>query len=128
MGSCVAACSVAFQEVVTPDLAESIAARKALSFALEEGMESVILATDCLSIVRRINSKAFDRSGCGPVIEDIKHLLAKFPSSSICHVRHEQNVAAHLLARSSEQLVCRVWCGVPPDCIRETICCDFMSS
>jgi hypothetical protein len=45
----------------------------------------------------------------------------------IFHVRREQNVAAHLLARSCDSNGCRMWRGVPPDCIRETICIDIMS-
>jgi hypothetical protein len=36
-------------------------------------------------------------------------------------------MAAHLLAHSSEFSVSSVWRGVSPNCIRETICTDFMS-
>ena len=126
-GSCIAACCVGSPDVVNPELAEAIAVRTALVFALEEGLENVSVATDCLSVVQRIVSTNLDRSTCGPVIKDIKQLCASFTACSIYHVRREQNVAAHLLARSCNQLVCSVWRGVPPECIREAICNDSLS-
>jgi ribonuclease HI len=126
-GACVAACSDTYQEVIIPELAEAMAMRRALTFAKEEGLERVSLASDCLSIVQRINTGKMDRSICGPVIQDIKSLVASFLQCSIFHVRREQNMGAHLLARSSEFSMSSVWRGVSPNCIRETICTDFMS-
>ena len=96
-------------------------------WSLEEGLENVSVATDCLSVVQRIVSTNLDRSPCGTVIKDIKQLCASFTACSIYHVRREHNVAAHLLSRSCNQLVCRVWRGVPPECIREAICIDSLS-
>jgi ribonuclease HI len=126
MGMCVAACSNTIEEITIPELAEAHAVRLALSFAKAEGLSNVQLATDCLSVVQRITSKEMDRSLCGVVIQDIQELIASFIVCNVFHVRREQNVAAHILARSCESSGCRVWHGVPPDCIRETICIDVM--
>ena len=51
-----------------------MAIRTALYFAQEEGMDRIIVASDCLSVVQRLSARDRDRSGCGPVIEDIKRL------------------------------------------------------
>ena len=63
-----------------------------------------------------------DRSICGPVVQDIKHLIATISTCSVVHVRRELNEVAHLLARSSEFSLSSVWRGVPTDCIRQTLC------
>jgi ribonuclease HI len=121
-GVCVAACSDSYQEVTIPELAEAMAMRRSLIFAKYESLDHVSLATDCLSMVQRINADEMDRSICGPVVQDIKHLIATFSTCSVVHVRRELNAAAHLLARFSEFSLSSVWRGVPPDCIRRTLC------
>ena len=123
LGACIISYSIGVREVYNPELAEAIAIKRGLLFALDEG---IILASDCLTVIQRINSLVMDRSLCGPMIQDIKHLRTSFSTSSIFHVRREQNVSAHLLARSCNQLGCRVWRGVAPECIRESICMDIM--
>uniref|UniRef100_A0A8I6YSB3 RNase H type-1 domain-containing protein n=1 Tax=Hordeum vulgare subsp. vulgare TaxID=112509 RepID=A0A8I6YSB3_HORVV len=105
------------------ELAEAIAFQRRLQFVLCEGIQKVLLGSDCLTVVQRVNLLDQDRSICGFVIQDIKQLKALFTSCFIFHVRREQNVAAHLLAQSCNQLECRVWRGV---CIRDAICMDIM--
>jgi ribonuclease HI len=125
-GDCIAVCSDSFPNVVSPELAEAMAVRLALSFAWDEKLDNLIVATDCLAVVQRVNSLMRDRSACGPVLDDIKTLLSLFKSCTLRHVYREQNSAAHCLARSSETRCMSVWRGVPPDCIRETVCIDSM--
>jgi hypothetical protein len=79
-------------------------------------------------MVQWINSGDMDRSACGSIVHDIKRLANNFSSVSFRHVGREQNVAAHRLARSCEFYSLSVWRGVPPDCIRETICIDTVVS
>uniref|UniRef100_A0A8I6Z987 RNase H type-1 domain-containing protein n=1 Tax=Hordeum vulgare subsp. vulgare TaxID=112509 RepID=A0A8I6Z987_HORVV len=107
-GSCILCCGIGVPDVILPELAEAIAIQRGLQFALCEGIQEVLLGSDCLTVVQRINSLGQGRSICGPVIQDIKQLRASVTSCSIFHVRREQNVAAHLLARSCNQLECRV--------------------
>jgi ribonuclease HI len=125
-GDCIAACCNSFPNVTIPELAEAMAVRLALSFARDEGLDNLIIASDCLSVVQRAKASSRDRSFCGPVFEDIKSLMSSFGSCSIRHVYRGQNVAAHCLARSSEDSSMSVWRGVPPECIQDTICIDSM--
>uniref|UniRef100_A0A8I6WDP0 RNase H type-1 domain-containing protein n=1 Tax=Hordeum vulgare subsp. vulgare TaxID=112509 RepID=A0A8I6WDP0_HORVV len=108
LGACIVSYGIGVPEVFNPELAEAIAIKRGLLFALSEGLQEVVLASDCLTVIQRINSLDMDRSLRGPVIQDIKHLRTSFSTCSIFHVRREQNVSAHLLARSCNQLGCRV--------------------
>jgi ribonuclease HI len=68
------ACSERVDEVVTPEIAEALAMRRAMSLAKDEGFSKIIVNSDCLSVVKRVMSDTEDRSSCGPVIRDIKNL------------------------------------------------------
>jgi ribonuclease HI len=126
-GQCLAACSETQDEVVTPEMAEALALRRAVLFAREEGFSRVIFSSDCLSLVNRVNALQQDRSIIGPVIQDIRNAAASFLSCYFRHVGRGLNYAANYLAKSSFSSVCSVWRGVVPDCIRETLCNDLMS-
>jgi hypothetical protein len=125
-GDCVAACCNSFPHVIIPELAEAMAVRLALSFARGEGMDNLIIASDCLSVVQSAKASTTDRSFCGPMLEDIKPRMSLFSSCSIRHVYRGQNVGAHCLARSSEDISMSVWRGVPPECIQDTVSIDSM--
>jgi hypothetical protein len=125
-GAFVAACGERYAEVVEPELAEALALRRAVLFASEEGFTKVIFASDCLSVIQRVQSPLFDRSMCGPVTEDIKRMARSFEDCSFHHISRVCNSVAHNLARASEFSVDVVWRGVPPDCIRQDICNDIM--
>jgi ribonuclease HI len=123
-GVCLTACSERVDEVVTPEIAEALAMRRAMSLAKDEGFSKIIVNSDCLSVLKRIMCDTEDRSSCGTVIRDIKKLAKTFRSCSFHHVNRVINVAAHSLAKLSESLIYSVWRGVTPDCIREIICND----
>jgi hypothetical protein len=61
-GSFLAAWSEISEDVLIPELAEAFAVRRALSCALEEGFSRIIVASDCLSVIQRVNSLVTDRS------------------------------------------------------------------
>ena len=84
-------------------------------------MDNLVVQTDCLSVVQRIDSTERDRSVVSPVIQDIRSLVSGFNNCSIVYVSRLQNFAAHYLAGSLELSCKSVWRGVPPVCIRETI-------
>jgi hypothetical protein len=126
LGGFVAARRDSFLNVQVPEVAKATAVRAALSFAHEEHLDNLIVATDCLTVVKRVESKMKDRSSCGPIIKDIKNLIKAFSSCSIIHVSRFQNVVAHCLARSAHCLPRSVWRGLPPECIRETICIESL--
>jgi hypothetical protein len=53
-GNCIVACGERSDNVMTPELAEALAVRKAALFALGEGFSKIIIASDCLSVIQRI--------------------------------------------------------------------------
>jgi hypothetical protein len=83
-----------------------------------------MFASDCLSLIQRINSSTNDRSEVGAVVADIKRLTTSFSYVSFRHVRRSLNVAAHILARSCEFAVSRVISYDALDCIRQALCMD----
>uniref|UniRef100_A0ACD5WWJ1 Uncharacterized protein n=1 Tax=Avena sativa TaxID=4498 RepID=A0ACD5WWJ1_AVESA len=113
-GNFIAACGERLEEVTRPDMAEALAIRRAISFAMDEGYPRVIVASDCLAVINHIGMAIPDRSLCGPVIEDVKRLARSFESCDFKHVYRVLNVAAHNLARKCEFSVDAVWRGVPP--------------
>ena len=110
--------------MVRPELAESWALRQAVILARDEGLTSAIFASDCLSLVQRVNSSSIDRSEVGVVVSDIKRLVACFSSVSFCHVNWPLNVVAHKLVRSCEFASSKVVYYCTPECIRQTLCTD----
>jgi hypothetical protein len=127
-GAFLATCGERIDEVITLELAEALAVRRAVSFILEEGYSRVIVGSDCLAVVQRITSPHPDRSFCGPVIEDVKIMARSFESCVFRHVYHVLNIVAHNLAKSCEFSLATVWRGVLPGCIQEAICNDIMIS
>ena len=120
-GSCLAACGEHVEGVTSPELAEALALRHAISFAVEEGFVHMVVASDCLSVIQRVLSPEVDRSALGAVTEDVKRQARSISTCSFIHVYRGANVSAHALARSCEfsGVVSR---GVAPDCIRMHIC------
>jgi ribonuclease HI len=109
-----------------PELVEALAASCALSFVSEVGFDQVVLASDCLSVVQRIKSTTMDCSYMGVVIQDIQKMAASFSSISLCHVPRSLNESAHILARRAELYGFISFRHVIPDCIRETLCTDYV--
>ncbi|KAE8772758.1 hypothetical protein D1007_55169 [Hordeum vulgare] len=59
-GSCIVCCGIGVPDVILPELPEAIAIQRGLQFALCEGIQEVLLGSDCLTIVQRINSLGQD--------------------------------------------------------------------
>jgi ribonuclease HI len=121
-GKCLAAASVPLQGFSSPELAEAMALRQAMEIANEKGFVNVIFASDCLSVIQRLNKPRTDRSDVGLVLKDIKVLAEGFSSVSFKHVRRSLNEAAHLLARSCDLASLGFISDFALDLIRETLC------
>jgi ribonuclease HI len=124
VGRCLASCNEKLENVTAPELAEALACRRALNFARDEGFFKVALASDCLSLIQRIQSNEWDRLGVRVVVSDIKNLATSFIVCSFSHVKRQLNIPAHILARSCEHSVSMVYRGVIPECIQESLCND----
>jgi hypothetical protein len=125
-GHCLAAASEPLLGFTTPELAEALALRRAVSLAHDRGYDKVIFASDCLSLVQRLKSSTPDRSQVGSVVMDIKHWVPRFSSATFRHVNRSLNGAAHILARICDVTSTGFISDFAPDCIRETLCIDVM--
>ena len=81
-------------------MAEALALRRAVFLARDEHFTHVTFASDCFSLVQRINSNIRDRPNVGSVVMDIKQAALAFTSSTLKHVRRYCNLVAHILANS----------------------------
>uniref|UniRef100_A0ACD5XPQ5 Uncharacterized protein n=3 Tax=Avena sativa TaxID=4498 RepID=A0ACD5XPQ5_AVESA len=125
-GSFLAACSKLLDEVTSPEIAEALAIRSAISLARDEGLNDFILVSDCLSVIQRIQSPVRDRSMVGVVVEDIKILAASLSSVTFRHVSRHCNNSAHAMARRAELSGSCFFHGVAPKCIRDKLCIDYI--
>ena len=81
-------------EVTSPEIAEALAITSAITLAREEGLDRIILVSDCLSIIQKIHSSSVD---------DIKIIATSLSSVSFRHVSCSCDNSAHDLARRAEQ-------------------------
>lgn len=81
----------------------------------------VLIASDCLSVVNKIQSMAKDRSQVAVIIHDIKQATKRSISFSFIHVSRSCNEVAHSLARSADHLSESVWFHEAPELIRTSL-------
>ena len=105
-------------------MAEALALHEALTTAKVAGFQNVMVASDCLSLINKVNMVQFDRSPTGAIVHDIKKKATTFVSCSFKHVSRSCNEAAHILAKSADhvQVDSSCWFNAYPDEIRNIIC------
>jgi ribonuclease HI len=62
-----------FERVQYPKIAEAMALRQALLFARDIGIQKIMVASDCLSLINKIRSPGLDISNVGAIVYDIKN-------------------------------------------------------
>ena len=88
--------------------------------------DHIIIASDCESLIKKLQSRVTDRSNIGIIIEDIKKVVCTSTVAfSFIHVNRCCNKAAHVLARSADRLSESVWLHVPPEFLWSTLCNDM---
>jgi ABC-type ATPase involved in cell division len=70
----------------------------AVSLVGSEGFGKIMMVSDCLSLLQRVNFSTLDRSNVGVVVQDIKLLAHSFDEISFSHVHRHCNESAHILA------------------------------
>jgi hypothetical protein len=70
-GNFLSACRQLLDEVTSPEIAEALAIRHAVTLTRDEDLDRIILVSDCLSVIQRIGSPHRDRSLVGVIMEDI---------------------------------------------------------
>ena len=118
---CLAACSEPTSGVQTPELAEAMALRRAVSLARDERYTAVIFASNYHPLVQRVKSSTVNRSCVRSVVADIKYAASGFSSVDFSHARRAMNVAEHVLAKSFVNSSSLCVFHSAPDCIRETL-------
>ncbi|XP_073357926.1 uncharacterized protein [Aegilops tauschii subsp. strangulata] len=105
-----------------PARTELLACRRAAQVAEELNIANLHIEMDCKEIVCKLQGTQKDFSPLGPVVEEVKRLLASRESWKIAWVRRDANKAAHLLAREAVSTkLSKVWLHVPPDFLLQTI-------
>jgi hypothetical protein len=72
----------------------------------DRGHQKLIVLSDCLPVIQRIQSLKMDRSAVETVVGDIKSLTSDISTVVLRHAGHKMNVATHVLARCSESYLC----------------------
>ena len=121
-GDFIAACCQLIQRFDDPELAEAIAIRRAVSFSSEYNLQQVVVASDCLGVIKKIKSKVYDRSNVGVIVQDVKNLICENPSVTLTYVSKGCNKAAHVLAKQADVFKDVVWFNESPEIIRNIIC------
>ncbi|KAK9047296.1 hypothetical protein V6N11_053143 [Hibiscus sabdariffa] len=119
-GFILAACTCPHREIADAFIAEAVACEKAVSFALDLGFRSVQIEGDSLSVIKKLNSTAMDKSIISPIIGDIKALSVNFVSVTFSFVGRRGNVVAHELARVGLQFPePRYWIEEAPSTVEQ---------
>jgi hypothetical protein len=87
----------------------------------------VVVASDCQNVIKKINSKVYDKSHIGIIIQDVKTLINANPFISFVHVSRWCNEAAHVLAKVADKFDDFVWFNEPPEMIRTILCNERLS-
>ncbi|XP_074356015.1 uncharacterized protein LOC141695687 [Apium graveolens] len=110
-GSLVEAISKCSPGRVTPEFAEALGIREALSWTKMKRYHNMVVETDCLRVVQLIRSSFSSLSYLEKVIADCRTCLSDLSSQNavLRFVRRSANSVAHYLARYSSSITDRVW-------------------
>jgi ribonuclease HI len=81
-----------------PATLEAYACAESLSLAADLNIQKIVLATDCLVVVREINGGS--KSCYATILLEIEERRRHFEYSSVIHENRSMNIEAHRLARS----------------------------
>ncbi|XP_031127606.1 uncharacterized protein LOC116029699 [Ipomoea triloba] len=121
-GKYVDACDGRLGLVRDPLLAETMAAKEALSWLKASGYSNLIFETDCLTFCNSFHSNSSDLSYVGVLVKQCCDIARDIENVYVHHVRRSANHVAHVLARAAGSLSgSRSWGSVPPACISHLV-------
>lgn len=100
-GDVIAAVCEGVQGRLEVNEAEAMAARLALTIAIDVGLRDVVLENDCLQLITQLKHGAEDNTSFGVITRDILELAKSCCSISFNFVKREGNKVAHNLAHLS---------------------------
>ncbi|XP_062101909.1 uncharacterized protein LOC133809260 [Humulus lupulus] len=89
------------QGSMSPELAEVMGIREALSWIKQKKWSNVTIETDCLLVIQALRSNATMASYFGDIVFECKRLSQVSSNISIVFVKRSANKVAHALARAS---------------------------
>ncbi len=103
------------------DTVKALAARRAILFAYEKGLCSIVIEGDSTGIVAALTNPNSCNSTLDHIIEDIKMVANQFIMTCLFnHVKRQSNGVSHALARKAQH--CNDFYvlleEVPPDIVR----------
>ena len=99
IGEVMAAMTVKGLAVQGSEVAELLACRKVLEFAIDVGFTVLMMEGDSVNATRCIVSGSDIQSAIGHVVGDIRHLLGALEWASVSCTKRNGNRVAHVLAR-----------------------------
>ena len=101
----------------TVEVLKMLAAQRVATFARELGFSRVCFEGDAELVVKCLQSGSVLNALTGHLVKDFMSIRGYFQSSSIIHVRRQDNNIAHALARNARfSFPLRVWMEeVPPN-------------
>ncbi|XP_074376412.1 uncharacterized protein LOC141717970 [Apium graveolens] len=110
-GKLVEAMSHCYLGSVSPELAEVIGIREALSWVKNASRNDVVVETDCLTLIRWIRSSYITMSYLGRVMEDRRRLLVGLQEQNVMlrFVKRSANSVVHYLARYNFSIADCTW-------------------
>ncbi|GMN52856.1 hypothetical protein TIFTF001_022008 [Ficus carica] len=97
-GSILEAVAKSVEGSFSPYVAECLALREGLRFTKEIECANIEVETDAINVVSAVVDNR-ELSMEGPILEDVKQLLAQLRSTGIHHIGRSTNYVAHLLVR-----------------------------
>lgn len=96
---------------ISPELAEAIGIREALSWIKANQYDGVELETDCLQVIQAIRSSFISLSYLGRVVEECRVLLKSLKNRNVLirFVKRSANRVSHFLARYNCFIADRIW-------------------
>jgi hypothetical protein len=95
-GNFLAATNQVICRVSEPKMAEALAVRWVLKFICDQHFKKVVIASDCLNLVRKLLQKSLDRSHIGAIIQDIRIMKNNFDDISFVFVSRNCNEVIHV--------------------------------
>ena len=109
----------------TVDDMEAVACKKAISFALNLGLDNVVFEGDSETVIKALNSNVRCLTSFGHLIDDAKALVLNFANSSFSHVKQTGNTIADKLAKLAKQFQCpQIWYDDIPGDVQHLVLAD----
>ncbi|GMY34590.1 hypothetical protein FCV25MIE_29832 [Fagus crenata] len=101
------------------DLIEALAAKRAITFAMEVGVTDVEIEGNFENVIQDLSRPEAPHNAYELILEDARLLLSYFQRYSLSHTHRSGNAVAHALARRASDINnLLVWMEeVPPDIV-----------